>query len=712
MANINFDYKNLSPFKWFVIENFPFIEADFDALTEWQLFCKLGKEINKIIDSQNIVGEQAEILTNAFNQLKDYVDNYFANLDVQEEINNKLNDMVEDGTLQEIITSYLQINGILAFNTVAEMKQASNLLNGSFAKTYGFNQLNDNGGAFYKIRSITNEDIVDELNIIALNNTLVAELIYSNSLHIYNTVAEMKEARNLVAGNNIKTLGFNQLNDNGGAFYKIRSITNEDIVDELNIIALNNTLVAELIYSNSLHIYNTVAEMKEARNLVAGNNIKTLGFNQLNDNGGAFYKIRTKIETDVIDNAFIISLYNENLVAELIINESLILSQLGATIDTDATNILNLALAYIDAHNEIKLILDKAYTFNEINLTDINNVTIEGINPKKRIKVNESIIIPTNHNTFKNLAFELQTDTTLVVLTGRYNNFNFCNFYGKNNNTGIGINISSYVNTFTDCAVREFKTNVIVNKLGNQTNFINCILVNCDNALEGNSNVIINSGLNVNFTNCDLEKGYHIIETNGGIVNFNGCYIEGATSQYHIRCFAGTVSILNNNLHNIRIEKYTACKLTINNNLIEKSIATDYTLFPREANIGYLVALDNKFKDDIGLFVVIDSMKVSGVNLPCPRYYDFNNQWQVGTRNDYLHIIQEACYGYSGVGKHTCQTLPLDAPQIGTSYNRLNRPEMANAYSGHCFYDTTLQKLVVKKSSTEWVDVNGVNVDA
>lgn len=101
--NINFDYKNLSPFKWFVLENFPFIEADFDALTEWQLFCKIGKEINKIIDSQNIVGEQAENLTNAFNNLKNYVDNYFNNLDIQDEINNKLNEMVVSGELQEII---------------------------------------------------------------------------------------------------------------------------------------------------------------------------------------------------------------------------------------------------------------------------------------------------------------------------------------------------------------------------------------------------------------------------------------------------------------------------------------------------------------------------------------------------------------------------------------------------------------------------------
>lgn len=106
-VNINFDYKNLSPFKWFVLENFPFIEADFDALTEWQLFCKIGKEINKIIDSQNVVGEQAETLTNAFNTLYNYVHDYFENLDVQDEINNKLNEMTESGELQQIVGEYL-----------------------------------------------------------------------------------------------------------------------------------------------------------------------------------------------------------------------------------------------------------------------------------------------------------------------------------------------------------------------------------------------------------------------------------------------------------------------------------------------------------------------------------------------------------------------------------------------------------------------------
>lgn len=170
--NTNFIYKNLSPFKWFVLENFPFLEDDFNALTDWQLFCKLGKEINKIIASTNSLGTQVVSLT-------DYVSNYFNNLDVQDEINNKLNEMVQDGTLQEIITSYLKVNGILAFNTIADMKNATNIIDGSFVKTFGKNALNDGLGRFYKIRKIKNTDIVDEINIISINtdNTLIAELM-------------------------------------------------------------------------------------------------------------------------------------------------------------------------------------------------------------------------------------------------------------------------------------------------------------------------------------------------------------------------------------------------------------------------------------------------------------------------------------------------------------------------------------------------------
>ncbi len=176
MSNVNFTYTNLTPFKWYVLENFPFIEADFDALTNWQLFCKLGKEINKIIPAVNKVGQQTEDLTT-------FVTNYFNNLDVQEEINNKLDQMAQTGELEEIIGQYLKISGIVTFNTVAEMKNSTNIIEGSRVKTFGFYNFDDNGGAYYLIRKITNEDTVDEKTIIALNdNTLIAELFIENQM--------------------------------------------------------------------------------------------------------------------------------------------------------------------------------------------------------------------------------------------------------------------------------------------------------------------------------------------------------------------------------------------------------------------------------------------------------------------------------------------------------------------------------------------------
>lgn len=132
MNDVNFTYKNLTPFKWYVLENFPFIEADFDALTNWQLFCKLGREMNKIIDSTNMTGDQVEKLTNAFIELQQYVDNFFDNLNIQNEINNKLDQMAEDGTLAEIINEHIfgELNDLVNQNKedIESLNQKTNEL--------------------------------------------------------------------------------------------------------------------------------------------------------------------------------------------------------------------------------------------------------------------------------------------------------------------------------------------------------------------------------------------------------------------------------------------------------------------------------------------------------------------------------------------------------------------------------------------------------
>jgi len=156
----------LPPFKGWVLQNFPFIEEDFDAITSYQLWCKVVAYLNNTNNNVNVLAK--EVL-----DLKNYIDN----LDIQEYVDNKLDEMAESGQLTDIIAQYLQLAGILAYNNLNDMKNAENLANGSFARIMGKNTYNDGRGAFYKIREILNTDVIDNDNIVALTNfnTLIAE---------------------------------------------------------------------------------------------------------------------------------------------------------------------------------------------------------------------------------------------------------------------------------------------------------------------------------------------------------------------------------------------------------------------------------------------------------------------------------------------------------------------------------------------------------
>ena len=156
------DIKVLPPFKMQVLTNFPYIEADFDALTNYQLLCKVVEYLNMVIHNENEVTTEVENLYNAYVALQNYVNNYFDNLNVQEEINNKLDEMAESGELADIIGQYLQLAGLLIYNTINDLKSADNVAVGSICKTLGFNSINDGGSSYYKIREIINTDVIDE----------------------------------------------------------------------------------------------------------------------------------------------------------------------------------------------------------------------------------------------------------------------------------------------------------------------------------------------------------------------------------------------------------------------------------------------------------------------------------------------------------------------------------------------------------------------
>ena len=155
---------------------------DKESGTVLQQTARMYARVNMLIRMFNKLSKNTkttvEDYINKFNELHDYVHDYFDNLDVQEEINNKLDKMVEDGTLQEIVADYLNSKAVFGFDTVADMKSATNLIDGSYAETVGYHSKNDGGGTLYRIRNIVVGDVTNNNTLIQMNNpSLVAEMI-------------------------------------------------------------------------------------------------------------------------------------------------------------------------------------------------------------------------------------------------------------------------------------------------------------------------------------------------------------------------------------------------------------------------------------------------------------------------------------------------------------------------------------------------------
>lgn len=191
----------LPPFKRMcvTIGNLPtsFMESMsyYEAL-QW-LYNYLDKEV---IPAINTEGEAITELQAAMITLKDYVDNYFENLDIQTEIDNKLDEMAESGELADIIAQYLELAGVLAYDTIADMSDAENLSNGSICRCLGQNTYDDGKGAFYKVRTVTAGDTVDGFNIVALDagDTIIAERLPDYYINTINHTLDIMNTRKVI----------------------------------------------------------------------------------------------------------------------------------------------------------------------------------------------------------------------------------------------------------------------------------------------------------------------------------------------------------------------------------------------------------------------------------------------------------------------------------------------------------------------------------
>lgn len=186
--NNNRNVSTFSPFITFCQHVIPL--AYDESMSYYETLCALRDYLlNTVIPAVNNNADAVSELQKAFETLQNYIDNYFKNLDVQTEINNKLDEMVTDGTLANIINEQIfndlneKINNkITVIDTVTDLK-SYNGVNGELVQTKGYYSVNDRGKALYLLTNDENTT-VNDLDILSLTNGLKAVQLYTDTLNV------------------------------------------------------------------------------------------------------------------------------------------------------------------------------------------------------------------------------------------------------------------------------------------------------------------------------------------------------------------------------------------------------------------------------------------------------------------------------------------------------------------------------------------------
>ena len=141
------------PFKFWCQHVLPLVYDD--SLSYYELLCKVVNYINQLLGD-------VSTLSRAFTQLKSYVDNYFSTVDFQTMVDEKLDEMAENGELQNIIGKFLPVlyvDSVGDISTLETVDFLANNTNVKIIKTKGYYSINDGGASTFYIGETADNDV-------------------------------------------------------------------------------------------------------------------------------------------------------------------------------------------------------------------------------------------------------------------------------------------------------------------------------------------------------------------------------------------------------------------------------------------------------------------------------------------------------------------------------------------------------------------------
>lgn len=231
------NYKTLQPFRYWCQKVLPLVYDD--SLSYYELLCKVVDYLNKTMEDVEMLHGDVNKLHTAYKKLQSYVNNYFSTLDVQKEINNKLDQMFSEGLFDDIINNHLTSGyiNVVASGAKNNGEPTGAILNGIFNKY-------PNATFYFPHGTYTLETSLELFNdnvwsILFDGATIIASANLSSMIHISTKKSTNEKHPPKISGtgvidmNNLAETGI--LVENQSRYLKICDINVENIGNGIGI---------------------------------------------------------------------------------------------------------------------------------------------------------------------------------------------------------------------------------------------------------------------------------------------------------------------------------------------------------------------------------------------------------------------------------------------------------------------------------------------